>query len=126
MTSARSNTWKAGKSWSARFGRYRPELVALIGVTLYRAILPLLGSPRPLPKNHPVELGAQSERIHGARIFVLPNPSGRNANFTYAEMLEAFRMLESGICGVRKGADGFGIRIRSLRAANRRATSAKR
>ena len=73
--------------------RYRPELVALIGVTLYRAILPLLGSPRPLPKNYPVELGAQSERIHGARIFVLPNPSGRNANFTYAEMLEAFKML---------------------------------
>ena len=74
--------------------KYRPQLVALIGVTLYRAILPLLGSPRPLPKNHPVELGAQSERIHGARIFVLPNPSGRNANFTYAEMLEAFRRLE--------------------------------
>ena len=74
--------------------RYRPQLVALIGVTLYRAILPLLGSPRRLPKNHPVELGAQSERIHGARIFVLPNPSGRNANFTYAEMLEAFRRLE--------------------------------
>ena len=74
--------------------KYRPQLVALIGVTLYRAILPLLGSPRPLPKNYPVELGAQSERIHGARIFVLPNPSGRNANFTYAEMLEAFRMLE--------------------------------
>jgi double-stranded uracil-DNA glycosylase len=74
--------------------RYRPELVALIGVTLYRAILPLLRSPKPLPKNHPVELGAQSERIHGARIFVLPNPSGRNANFTYAEMLEAFRRLE--------------------------------
>ena len=79
--------------------KYRPQLVALIGVTLYRAILPLLGSPRPLPKNYPVELGAQSERIHGARIFVLPNPSGRNANFTYAEMLEAFRMLERELRG---------------------------
>ena len=74
--------------------KYRPQLVALIGVTLYRAILPLLGSPHPVPKNHPIELGAQSERIHGARIFVLPNPSGRNANFTYAEMLEAFRKLK--------------------------------
>ncbi len=29
-------------------------------------------------------------RLHGARLFVLPNPSGRNANFTYAEMLNAF------------------------------------
>jgi len=25
---------------------------------------------------------------------VLPNPSGRNANFTYAEMLAAFRGLK--------------------------------
>jgi TDG/mug DNA glycosylase family protein len=82
--------------------KYRPQLVALIGVTLYRAILPLLGSPRPLPKNYPVELGAQSERIHGARIFVLPNPSGRNANFTYAEMLEAFRRLERESRGLKR------------------------
>ena len=82
--------------------KYRPQLVALIGVTLYRAILPLLGSPRPLPKNYPVELGAQSERIHGARIFVLPNPSGRNANFTYAEMLEAFRKVERESRGLKR------------------------
>jgi G:T/U-mismatch repair DNA glycosylase len=26
-------------------------------------------------------------------VFVLPNPSGRNANFSYAEMLGAFRAL---------------------------------
>jgi len=26
---------------------------------------------------------------------VLPNPSGRNANFTYAEMLEAFVRLRN-------------------------------
>src|SRR6476620_12649733 len=49
--------------------KYRPQLVALIGVTLYRAILPLLGSPRPLKKKYPDQLGAQSERNHGARIF---------------------------------------------------------
>ena len=27
------------------------------------------------------------------QVFVLPNPSGRNANFSYAEMLAAFRSL---------------------------------
>lgn len=91
--------WKA---LERKIRKYRPQLVALIGVTLYRAILPLLGTPRPLPKNYPVELGAQSERIHGARIFVLPNPSGRNANFTYAEMLEAFRMLERESRGLKR------------------------
>jgi G:T/U-mismatch repair DNA glycosylase len=26
-------------------------------------------------------------------VFVLPNPSGRNAHFSYAEMLHAFRAL---------------------------------
>ena len=91
--------WKA---LERKIRKYRPQLVALIGVTLYRAILPLLGSPRPLPKNYPVELGAQSERIHGARIFVLPNPSGRNANFTYAEMLEAFRKVERESRGLKR------------------------
>jgi hypothetical protein len=41
-----------------------------------------------------VELGLQQAVVHGARLFVLPNPSGRNANFTYAEMLASFRALK--------------------------------
>ena len=70
--------------------RFRPEVVALVGVTLYRAILPLVGSERP-PRRIP--LGPQPILVHGARIHVLPNPSGRNANFSYEEMLAAFRGL---------------------------------
>src|SRR3954463_13399880 len=76
--------------------QYRPEIVALVGVTLYRAIRPLLEaetSTRGLPKSRPVPLGFQTGTLHGARFFVLPNPSGRNANFSYAEMLEAFTEL---------------------------------
>ena len=46
----------------------------------------------------PVKPGLQEERLEGARVFVLPNPSGRNAHFSYAQMLDAFvglrRMLE--------------------------------
>jgi G:T/U-mismatch repair DNA glycosylase len=38
-------------------------------------------------------LGLQARRFEGARVFVLPNPSGRNANFSYAEMLAAYRAL---------------------------------
>ena len=74
--------------------RYRPEILALVGVTLYRAIVPLLvdheGAAR---KPQRIVPGPQAELVHGARVFVLPNPSGRNANFTYAEMLAAFRGL---------------------------------
>jgi TDG/mug DNA glycosylase family protein len=78
--------------------RYRPEVVALVGVTLYRAIEPLIAGDvdrktRSAMKSRPIALGPQPAVIHGAQMFVLPNPSGRNANFSHAEMLAAFRML---------------------------------
>ena len=82
----------------------RPAVVALVGVTLYRAIRPLVEGNTEVPRtaalknSRPVPLGLQPASIHGAQLFVLPNPSGRNANFSYAEMLEAFvalrRLLE--------------------------------
>jgi double-stranded uracil-DNA glycosylase len=70
----------------------RPQVLALVGVTLYRVILPLVVPGERLPRR--IALGAQPLEIHGARVFVLPNPSGRNANFSYAEMLAAFRALK--------------------------------
>jgi double-stranded uracil-DNA glycosylase len=89
------------KTLERKIRRYRPAIVALVGVTLYRAVQSLLsldGKTRvrhaapPDPRRGDV-LGLRPETIHGARIFVLPNPSGRNANFTYAEMLAAFSSL---------------------------------
>ena len=68
--------------------RYSPKTVAFVGVTLYRAVLPLLNGP---PAKSAV--GPQPVTIHGARLFVVPNPSGRNANFTYAQMLDTFVRL---------------------------------
>ena len=50
---------------------------------------PLPGSDSPAT----IRLGLQAETLEGARVFVLPNPSGRNANFSYGEMLAAFRAL---------------------------------
>jgi TDG/mug DNA glycosylase family protein len=81
-----------------KIARYRPRIVAFVGVTLYRALRQLLqrgeGTERPLErKSLPIPLGLQAEEIHGARVFVVPNPSGRNANFSYAEMLGAFEEL---------------------------------
>jgi G:T/U-mismatch repair DNA glycosylase len=37
-----------------------------------------------------------------AKVFVLPNPSGRNANFSYAEMLKAYRALAGALTNVRR------------------------
>lgn len=70
--------------------RWKPEIVALIGVTLFRAIFQVR-------IKQPVALGPQPDRIEGAAVFVLPNPSGRNANFSYAQMLDAFRLLRSAL-----------------------------
>jgi hypothetical protein len=38
-----------------------------------------------------VTSGEQPDRFAGARVFVVPNPSGRNAHFTPLEMRAAFR-----------------------------------
>ncbi len=65
--------------------RYRPPIVAMVGVTVFRAMFP--------ERRDVVKLGPQPERIGESEVFVLPNPSGRNANFTHAEMLAAFRAL---------------------------------
>lgn len=76
--------------------RYRPQIIALVGVTLYRAIQPLIAEDadrRTRTRAAPLTTGLRPETIDGARIYVLPNPSGRNANFSYAEMLDAFRGL---------------------------------
>jgi TDG/mug DNA glycosylase family protein len=66
--------------------RFKPMIVAMVGVTVYRAMFP--------ERRGAVTLGLQAERIGETEVYVLPNPSGRNANFTYAEMLAAFRLLK--------------------------------
>jgi double-stranded uracil-DNA glycosylase len=69
-----------------KIARHRPQLVAMVGVTVFRAMFP--------ERKGPVTPGLQPERIGGADVFVLPNPSGRNANYSYAEMLAAFTGLK--------------------------------
>jgi TDG/mug DNA glycosylase family protein len=66
--------------------RYRPTIVALVGVTVFRRLFAVKASVRVTP-------GLQRVDFEGSRVFVLPNPSGRNANFTHAEMLAAFQAL---------------------------------
>jgi len=87
--------------------KYRPRIVALVGVTLYRAIQPLVVEDadrrsRARVKAVPLTTGLRPETIHGARIYVLPNPSGRNANFTYDEMLRAFSGLRRAVAAEKQ------------------------
>ena len=69
----------------AKVRRYKPEVVAMVGLTVFRAMFP--------ERRGSVALGLQAEQLGESAVFVLPNPSGRNANFTYVEMLNAFKAL---------------------------------
>ena len=69
----------------AKVRRYHPDIVAFVGITVYRAMFP--------EHRGPVGIGLQEERLSEAVVFVLPNPSGRNANYSYDEMLRAYRSL---------------------------------
>jgi len=92
--------------------RHRPRVVAFVGVTVFRAMFPA--------EKGPIPLGSRPERIGDSAVFVLPNPSGRNANYSYAEMLAAYRLLgatlrrpvrlEKPVSGGRRPAAGEPVR----------------
>lgn len=67
--------------------RYRPHAVALLGITIYRTLFPEYRTGR-------VSLGLQAKTFADCPVFVLPNPSGRNAHYSYRTMLAAFRTLK--------------------------------
>jgi double-stranded uracil-DNA glycosylase len=63
----------AGKRVLARkIHRIDPEVVAFVGLSIYRDFFGKAASPG---------AGAKEDAISGARVFVLPNPSGLNASF---------------------------------------------
>ncbi len=64
--------------------------VAAVGVTVFRAMFP--------ERRGQVAAGRQPERIGDSTVFVLPNPSGRNANYSYQEMLEALCRWQNTPC----------------------------
>lgn len=73
--------------------RHRPRAVAVLGITAYRHAF---GRPG-------VQPGEQPDRLHGARIWVVPNPSGLNAHETTATLAAAYAepARAAGIAGVR-------------------------
>lgn len=60
--------------------RERPEVVAVAGVTAYRSAFGVRGAA----------VGEQPEPIEGARLWVVPNPSGLNAHETVASLAVAY------------------------------------
>lgn len=70
-----------GKRLVAKVRRFRPAVLTILGVGAYRAAF---GRPR-------AAIGLQAERIADTVVWVLPNPSGLNANYTLADLANLFR-----------------------------------
>jgi TDG/mug DNA glycosylase family protein len=68
------------KRLERKVGRLRPKVVAVLGVGAYRTAF---ARPR-------AALGLQPERLAGAVIWVLPNPSGLNANHQLPDLVRLF------------------------------------
>lgn len=74
-----------GKRLLAKLKRYKPQMVAVLGVTSFRVAF---ARPKAV-------VGDQSERLAGVRTWVLPNPSGLNAHFTPVKLAKLFRELHA-------------------------------
>lgn len=76
---------EGGKKLRKRVLRYRPRVLAVLGVGAYRTAF-----------NQPkANLGLQPEKIGDTMVWVLPNPSGLNAHYQADELGRLFRELKT-------------------------------
>ena len=64
--------------------RYQPRLVVFLGLTAYRAAF----------DRKSAEIGRQSQRLAGAEIWLLPNPSGLNAHYQLDDFVRFFKRVK--------------------------------
>ena len=75
--------------------RYRPGLVAFLGVGAYCQAF----------DRRKTTIGRQPERFEGAQVWVLPNPSGLNANYQLPELTKLFQDLRKSVDAHRRAID---------------------
>lgn len=72
-----------GKRLRAKVLRYRPRILAVLGLGAYRTAF-----------NQPkATIGRQQDQIGDTVLWVLPNPSGLNANYQAPDLARLFREL---------------------------------
>ena len=74
---------EGAKKLAAKVRRYRPKIVAFLGVGAYRHAFGV----------RTCAVGRQPKRLEGAEVWVLPNPSGLNANYQLPDLVKLFRRL---------------------------------
>lgn len=76
-----------GRRLLAKVRRYRPRAVAVLGLGAYRVAFT---RPHATP-------GRQEQTLDGASLWVLPNPSGLNANYQMKQLVRLFRQLRHAV-----------------------------
>jgi TDG/mug DNA glycosylase family protein len=83
-----ANELRAGRgSLQRKVRRFQPRAVAVVGIGAYRQAFE---RPR-------ATLGRQPEGLDGAELWVLPNPSGLNANHQLTDLAKMFRELHEAV-----------------------------
>jgi TDG/mug DNA glycosylase family protein len=78
---------------AAKVRRFGPAFVAVLGVTAFRSAFE---QPR-------ANLGLQPTPLSGARLWVLPNPSGLNAHHQLEDLAQLFGELRDASANAREG-----------------------
>jgi TDG/mug DNA glycosylase family protein len=98
---SRDELARGAKQLRAKIKKLAPSVVALVGITIYPLVVPRLRGEALTPGP-----GPKPELVEGARLFVVPNPSGLNASFpTFDAKLAWFRQLAL-FAGVATPGDG--------------------
>jgi TDG/mug DNA glycosylase family protein len=78
---------RGGRALRAKVRRYAPAFVAFVGLGAYRTAFAR-------PK---ASVGLQDEKLEGASVWALPNPSGLNANYQIEDLARLFRELREAV-----------------------------
>jgi TDG/mug DNA glycosylase family protein len=85
---------RGARALKAKVRKYRPRFVAFLGVTSYRVAFDTQSAAVGEQRDH---------RFAGARVWVLPNPSGLNAHFTPGKLAHVFAELRSAVDASQAG-----------------------
>lgn len=81
----------AASALAAKIAFYRPRCVAFLGKAAYAGIM----------QKRTVEWGEQAERFGGARVWILPNPSGLNRGFSMERLVAAYSVCHRALLSAR-------------------------
>jgi double-stranded uracil-DNA glycosylase len=76
-----------GRNLAVRLRKYRPAVLAVLGVGAYRAAF----------QQARAQVGPQDSPLEGSTVWVLPNPSGLNANYQMDRLVEVFSELRRSV-----------------------------